>query len=113
MTAALFPTITPAHWREMFARHRASGRDHGNNVLAQIRAGVAHSAAQRLTQGSSAAERLTHNQEATGSTPVPASTLTVAGSLAGEEGASDRRSQGEVRPRAAGGGENFPYIHGY
>jgi hypothetical protein len=72
--AQLFPTLMGSHWRSMFEAHRRQGAIEGNAILAQIRGAVRRDMEELdFTQGSSVAERLTHNQEVTGSTPVPAS----------------------------------------
>ena len=89
MNAALFPTITSAHWREAIAR----GRSEGNAVLAQIRARLSRQAtphgefrhcppaapvrrpdALDFQQGASEASQ-SHKLRPRGSTPRPATNL--------------------------------------
>jgi hypothetical protein len=116
MNDPLFPTITGVHWRKFFIRRRdemwqdaiARGRDEGLGILGQIRAKVAELRANRNLQGSSAVERLTHNQEASGSTPLPAPILTAAGRSADTGRLGDHRIQGNESAHAhAGSGESF------
>jgi hypothetical protein len=92
MTEA-FNTITGAHWRAMFAAHRALGHYHGNAILAHIRARLSRQAtphgefrqcppaaperrpdAFNSQQGASEASQ-SHTLRPHGSTPCPATNL--------------------------------------